>query len=129
MQEPPNDPIFRKLHRPPHSSVSVFLYVPETLRAVFSPSVHAGVLKAGNTDFILAFFYRQSDMEQDIDGMKTALKKNGVLWIAYPKGGKLNSDLTRDMLREDLLRHGLKSVGLVSIDDTWSAMRFRPQSA
>jgi len=49
-----------------------------------------------------------------------------LAWIAYPKAGKLNTDLNRDKLSELLKQHGIQPVRLVSLDDTWSALRFRP---
>lgn len=43
-----------------------------------------------------------------------------------PKAGKLGTDLNRDKLFKLVEPHGIEGVRLVSIDDTWSAMRFRP---
>lgn len=55
-----------------------------------------------------------------------AVKKDGLLWVCYPKGGANGgTDLNRDILRELLGNRGLVGVTLVAIDDTWSAMRFR----
>ncbi|HXW36977.1 MAG TPA: hypothetical protein VEJ36_03630 [Nitrososphaerales archaeon] len=55
-----------------------------------------------------------------------AAKRDELAWIAYPKAGKLDTDLNRDRLRELAGKFGVNSVRLVSLDDTWSAMRFRP---
>ncbi len=55
-----------------------------------------------------------------------AVKKDGLLWVCYPKGGANGgTDPNRDILRELLGNRGLVGVTLVAIDDTWSAMRFR----
>jgi len=55
-----------------------------------------------------------------------AAKQDRLAWIAYPKAGKLGTDLNRDRLREWAGPLGIQPVRLVSLDDTWSAMRFRP---
>jgi hypothetical protein len=56
-----------------------------------------------------------------------AIKHDGLLWICYPKGSsKMKSDLNRDVIWELLKQHGLLGVSLISIDEVWSAMRFRP---
>ncbi len=47
-----------------------------------------------------------------------------VVWISYPKNGA--SELKRDMLRDAI--NGWQPVSQVAIDDTWSAMRFRPDA-
>jgi len=55
-----------------------------------------------------------------------AAKENRLSWIAYPKAGQLGTDLNRDKLVEAMRAHGIDSVRLVSLDDVWSAVRFRP---
>lgn len=52
------------------------------------------------------------------------LARPNVLWIAYPKGNR--SDINRDTLWPILGEHGMRPQGQVSVDETWSAMRFRP---
>jgi len=55
------------------------------------------------------------------------VKHDGLLWICYPKGSsKVQTDLNRDVLSEMVEQFGWKSVTLVSLDNVWSAMRFRP---
>jgi hypothetical protein len=53
-----------------------------------------------------------------------ALAQPPVLWIAYPKGNR--ADINRDTLWPILAEHGLRPVSQVSVDDVWSALRFRP---
>ncbi len=54
-------------------------------------------------------------------------KPDCVLWIAYPKkSAKTSTDITRDHGWEPVWTSGLRPVTQVSIDDTWSALRFRP---
>lgn len=52
------------------------------------------------------------------------LLNDGVTWIAYPKANK--ADINRDTLWPIAGEHGLRPIGQVAIDDTWSALRFRP---
>jgi hypothetical protein len=56
-----------------------------------------------------------------------AAKADRLAWIAYPKAGQLGTDLNRDILWKTLEPFGIRAVRQISIDDTWSAMRFRPQ--
>ena len=51
---------------------------------------------------------------------------DAILWVAYPKGGQLGTDLTRDVLAELVKAHGVQPVRQVSLDDVWSALRLRP---
>ncbi len=53
---------------------------------------------------------------------------DGLLWIAYPKGGsKVPTDVNRDKLWEALSGTGWRPVRQVALDEVWSAMRFRPE--
>jgi hypothetical protein len=52
------------------------------------------------------------------------LTRPEVLWVAYPKGNR--TDLNRDSLWPILGEHGMRPVTQVSIDQVWSALRFRP---
>jgi hypothetical protein len=47
--------------------------------------------------------------------------------VAYPKGTskKYKSDYNRDTGHALMAKHGLDGVSLVSLDDGWSAMRFK----
>ena len=56
------------------------------------------------------------------------LRGDPVLWVCYPKGSSgVETDLNRDVLWHALWPNGLRPVSQISLDDTWSAMRFRPQ--
>jgi hypothetical protein len=52
---------------------------------------------------------------------------DGQFWIAYPKGtSKIKTDANRDTLWEALTFTGWRPVRQVALDETWSAMRYRP---
>jgi hypothetical protein len=78
-------------------------------------------------DLVQLFVKAVQELENEIPGILAALKKDGLLWICYPKGGsKIKTDLNRDILRQALVKFGLAGVSLISLDQTWSAMRFGP---
>jgi hypothetical protein len=45
------------------------------------------------------------------------------VWVLYPKGNK--ADINRDSLWPIVAEYGLRPITQVSVDDTWSALRFR----
>ena len=65
-----------------------------------------------------------------VDFLKTDLKNvelDSVLWFAYPKGtSKVKTDINRDIIRVTAEDFGIKTVTAISINETWSALRFRP---
>jgi hypothetical protein len=59
------------------------------------------------------------------DAHRDELTKPSILWIAYPKGNK--ADINRDSLWKIVADYGMRPNSQIAIDDTWSALRFRPQ--
>jgi hypothetical protein len=56
-------------------------------------------------------------------------KPEGILWIAYPKGGSgIKTDVNRDRLWSVVQESGWRPVRQIALDDVWSAMRFRPET-
>src|SRR5205807_6041537 len=77
-------------------------------------------------DILQVFVQDRAALDRETPALRS-VRDGGVLWVCYPKGGrKAGTDLNRDLLWEALGQVGLAGVTLVSVDDTWSAMRFRP---
>ena len=71
-----------------------------------------------------------NDKKECLDFLTNQLKNivpDSVFWIAYPKAtSKIKTDINRDILRVTAEGFGITTVTAISIDDTWSALRFRP---
>ncbi|HSV09485.1 MAG TPA: hypothetical protein VLI68_01875 [Hanamia sp.] len=71
-----------------------------------------------------------NDSKDFLHFLKTQLKyiePDSVLWFAYPKGtSKIKTDINRDTMRATAEESGITTVSAISINDTWSALRFRP---
>lgn len=80
---------------------------------------------AADADVVVAFVLRQDDLGSAEQAVAAA-RADRLAWIGYPKGGQLGTDLNRDRLVAALAGHGVQPVRQVSIDGTWSALRFRP---
>jgi|HigsolmetaGSP12D_1036236.scaffolds.fasta_scaffold00456_15 hypothetical protein len=83
--------------------------------------------EAGAFDFVQLFAADVAELNRHGPAALQAVKPGGLLWICYPKGsGAIKSDLNRDRGWETVRSAGWEGVSLVSLDDNWSAMRFRP---
>lgn len=79
-----------------------------------------------NTD-TLVFIRSKDDFTSFLDKDLRKIEPDSVLWFAYPKGSsKVKTDINRDVIRVTGELYGITTVTAVSIDDTWSALRFRP---
>ena len=80
-------------------------------------------------DAVHLFVKRKSDVDALAPTAISSLKERGLLWISYPKrSSKVETDITRDVGWEAMTQAGWRPVTQISIDDTWSALRFRPLS-
>ena len=78
-------------------------------------------------DFVQLFVRNVAELNTKALAAIGAVKPNGLLWIAYPKkSGKIKTDISRDVGWDSVTKAGWDGVTIVSIDDTWSALRFRP---
>jgi hypothetical protein len=114
-----------KLQLKPGQSVAVLNPPPDlVLPGLVLPGLVAAAT-AAEADAVVAFVVRQDDLGSAVQAVAAA-RADRLAWIAYPKGGQLGTDLNRDRLVAALAGQGVQPVRQVSIDDTWSALRFRP---
>ena len=81
---------------------------------------------ADEADAVIVFCRRRGDLERMSDTFVPPAKRDELTWIAYPKAGKLGTDINRDVLAELVKARGVQPVRQVALDDTWSALRLRP---
>ena len=80
----------------------------------------------GPSSGVIVFVRTLAEVDQLIGHVHEALRTGRSAWIAYPKAGKLGTNLNRDILyRHAGLVHHIAGSRQVSIDDTWSAMYFK----
>ena len=72
------------------------------------------------------FAYNKKELKNLSETAVKSLKYDGIFWISYPKkSSKIETDLCRDEGWEIMSDFGLRPVSAVSINETWSALRFR----
>ena len=75
---------------------------------------------------VIAFARHKDELAGIAADAIEAARQDRLAWVAYPKGGQLGTDLSRDSLAAALSGHGITPVRQVALDDVWSALRFRP---
>lgn len=101
-----------------------------TLRVVGKPSDvdldDVKVTSSASAEGVLVFVQTLAALRATAAPAIEAARADRLAWLAYPKAGQLGTDLNRDTLWRHLQHSGIHGVRQVSIDETWSAMRFRP---
>jgi hypothetical protein len=75
---------------------------------------------------VVAFARMRADLTGTAGPAIEAALQDRLAWIAYPKAGQLGTDINRDSLASAVAELGVRPVRQVSLDDVWSALRFRP---
>ena len=95
----------------------------ELLKTGFTTSF-VETVKSTNT---LVFVANNKEYLDFLNNNLKNIEPDSVLWFAYPKGtSKIKTDINRDTIRVTGEKFDITTVSAISIDETWSALRFRP---
>jgi hypothetical protein len=90
----------------------------------------AQVVKSGDADLVHLFVKDRAELGRHLAATLASVGADTLLWISFPKQTSgLATDITRDQGWEPLHEAGWEAVTIVSIDDTWSALRFKRRAA
>lgn len=70
------------------------------------------------------FVRSQADLQQAFPRVKGHLGATGQLWVSWPKGRRLGTDLSLHEVIRIGYAHGMVESTCLSVDDVWSALRF-----
>jgi hypothetical protein len=122
-------PLAKKLHIAPGSRMLI-LNAPGRYLDSLAPlpqGVETATEPADMFDVVQLFTRDTAELERSVAAALGAIRPGGLLWICWPKkSAQVSSDLDRDSLWAALHARGWSGVASVSVDDTWSALRFRP---
>jgi hypothetical protein len=104
-----------------------FFNAPDNLGELLGGIPEGVILTEVDTaDIVLAFIENHKQLKRHLTGLKGRLKPKGALWIAYHKGtSSVDTDINRDSIIEFAMKHHLKGVAIVSINENWSALRLK----
>jgi hypothetical protein len=88
------------------------------------PDGAATTTAVGEASVAIVFVEDAAAVAAFLDEHGDRLSGPAILWFCYPKGGR--ADINRDTLWPMVAVHGLRPITQVAIDETWSALRFRP---
>lgn len=103
----------------PEDYLSTLNPLPENLQVSYSAQ--------GKFDGIQLFVLNRAELAENLKLIKRVLLPDTVLWAIYPKKSSgIASDLAMMSSWDEATPYGLTGVAAAAIDDTWTALRFRP---
>jgi hypothetical protein len=115
-----NDDLLKKLSlKDPDNSIIINPYN-HTIPFLFNSS------NCQNPKWILLVAASLVECESILNQHREIILSTPLLWMTYPKkSGKIKSDLNRDTGWKLLLNYNFTPNGLISLDETWSALRLK----
>lgn len=117
--------VAEKAHVKPGAKIAVLNPVPGVVESLGLPGDVAFVEPA-DAQLVFLFVRKRSELEAQMPAAVAALPPGAAIWVFYLKGSKsAGLDMSRNDVWTIAEATGLRPLGLVSIDDTWSAFRLK----
>jgi hypothetical protein len=127
----PGTPLIKKFGIKPKQRI-IILNAPDGYREQLGElpaDVELATTLNGTFDLVHVFVKNKAEVDKYAPTAIQAVKPGGLLWFSYPKkSAKIPTDISRDVGWDTVFAAGWRPVTLISIDDVWSAFRFRPLS-
>jgi hypothetical protein len=109
----------------PGTTVAVLNPVPAVVESLGLPK-DVTFVAPGKAQLVFLFVNARADLESPMPRAAAALAPTAALWVFFRKGSKATKlDMNRDDVWAIAERLGMRPLGLVSVDETWSAFRLR----
>jgi hypothetical protein len=121
----PDKTVAQKARVKPEATIAVVNRVPRIVESLGLPK---GVtfVKPAKADLVFLFARTQAELKARMPRAVAALGPASALWVFFRKGsGGAGLDMNRDTVWAVAEELGLRPLGLVRVDDTWSAFRLK----
>jgi hypothetical protein len=109
----------------PGTTVAVLNPVPAVVESLGLPS-DVVFVAPGKAQLVFLFVSSRAELESRMPRAVAALAPTAALWVFFRKGAKAAKlDMNRDDVWATAEKLGMRPLGLVSVDETWSAFRLR----
>lgn len=117
--------VYKKM-RLKQGTTGVFLYAPDEYINMTKKQDIIDFSEHEKYDLVHLFIESKKDYHDRINEALQLLSDKGTLWISYPKSDKKNKyDVNRNVLFEITPEQGITVCSNISLDEKWSALRFR----
>jgi hypothetical protein len=122
-------PVAKKLQVKPGKRW-LFYQAPENYLATIEPmpeGTDAVLNLGGDLDGVQLFVTNSTELKERLKIIMPVLKPDTIFWITYPKKSSgIPSDLEMMSGWDEVETYGYNGVAAAAIDQTWTALRFRP---
>lgn len=107
------------------NSRAIFIDAPlDAVENIELPELERSTRLTGEFDYIHLFVKSQKEFNKQFPKLKSHLAAGGMLWVSWPKSGKLDTDLNIKIIIKLGYSFGLVESTALSINATWSGLKF-----
>lgn len=117
--------VAQKAHVKPGTTIAVLNPVPGVVESLGLPE-DIRFVDPEDARLVFLFVSSRAELDSRMPAAVDALAPGAALWVFFRKGSKAAGlDMNRDDVWAVAERKGMRPLGLVGVDDTWAAFRFR----
>jgi hypothetical protein len=118
--------VAQKARVKPGTRVAVLNGVPGVVESLGLPE-DITFVDPGDAQLVFLFVRTRAELESRLRPAVAELPSGAAIWVFYRKGSAAAGlDMSRDSIWAIAEELGMRPLGLVGIDNTWSAFRLRP---
>ncbi|RNL87491.1 hypothetical protein [Halostreptopolyspora alba] len=128
MKEDPSATVARKMGVRAGARAHFAHAPPEVLRGMGLPELDVSGELDGEFDYLHLFVTTQDAMRRAFPELKEHLRRDGMMWVSWPKRGRLGTDLNMRSVIRIGYGFGLVESVCLRVDAVWAGLKFtRPK--
>jgi hypothetical protein len=117
--------VAQKAHVKSGTSIAVLNRVPGIVESLGLPA-DVRFVDVGDAQIVFLFVNTLAELETLMPPAVAALARDAAIWVFFRKGSKTAGlDMNRDSVWAVAEKLGMRPLGLVGVDEAWSAFRLR----
>ena len=117
--------VAEKAHVKAGAAIAVINRVPRIVESLGLPA-NVAFVRPSDAQLVFLFVRTRAELERRMPSAAAAMAAGAALWVFFRKGSSNASlDMNRDTVWALAERLDMRPLGLVSVDDVWSAFRLK----
>ncbi|MDT8434159.1 MAG: hypothetical protein RQ731_05330 [Anaerosomatales bacterium] len=108
----------------PGTRIALINSIPDVIESLHMPDVT--FIEPADAESVFLFVRQRAELEDSLPAAAATLVPGVTLWVFFRKGSSsAGLDMNRDTIWASAETMGMRPVGLLSVDDAWSAFRLK----
>jgi hypothetical protein len=124
-----NKTVAQKARVKPGTAIAILNRVPRIVESLGLPK-DVTFVQPHNAQLVFLFARTRAELDAKLPAAAKQLSPGAAVWVFFKKGSQdAGLDMNRNTVWAVAEKLDMRPLGIVSVDDTWSAFRLRPAHA